>query len=87
MIEYVVAVHALGVGDPECEWFHTGKWNEDGSPEVKRTQVTIQPGTLFPVTRLQGGATEAQELIDLGAARLPEPQELAMLAMQQGAKR
>lgn len=77
------AVHRLGVTDPDVEMVATGQWGEDGSAIMKRSIKTINAGTLFPASLLEGGPAEIRRLIDLGAIRYPDATELALFERDQ----
>ena len=79
---HFVAVHKLGVADPDVEMIATGVWNPDGSPVMKKAGKSILAGTIFPATLLQGDA-EVQRLLDLGAIRPLDATEAALLERDQ----
>lgn len=72
------SLHRLGVTDPDVEMVATGQWAEDGTAIMKRAVKTIDAGTLFPASLLEGGPAEIRRLIDLGAIRYPDATELAL---------
>lgn len=78
------AVHRLGVTDPDVQMVATGQWAEDGTPIMKKSIKTINAGTLFPASLLEGGAGEIQRLMGLGAIRHPSAEELALFERDQG---
>jgi len=67
--QMLVAVHAIVVCDPDVEAVATGAWKDDGTPVMRRSTRKILPGAMFEVTALRGGQTEAEELVESGAAR------------------
>lgn len=77
------AIHRLGVSDPDVELVATGDWNPDGSPIMRKAVKSIPAGTLFPASLLEGGATEVQRLIELGAIRHPSATETALFEQNQ----
>lgn len=75
MTTEVIAVHRLGVSDPLAETEFTGRYHDDGSPIVRKASRTIMPGeTWTPPT-----ATELQQLLDCGAVRLPDADDVATM--------
>lgn len=80
----IVSIHALGITDPDAEFVTTGAWHPDGTPVMKKQIRILQPGTVFSVTWLNGGASEAHELIETGAARHLNDDELRIFTGSEG---
>lgn len=64
----LIAIHRLGVSVPGAELSHTGQYDENGEPILKKQTASIMPGEPWECDDPQ----EVRYLLDQGAVRLAD---------------
>lgn len=77
-----VAVHKLAVTDPNVQMTHTGCYDREGNPILRKSRFYVHPGEFFE-TETYFGADEMSSLLDGGAIRIPDEMELVLYEKQQ----
>lgn len=69
-----IAIHKLRLADPSGDMVHTGRFNASGDAIMTKSSRVVLSGQFFDLDDKVG----LDELIALGAARLPTPEEIAL---------
>lgn len=68
MTTKVIAIHRLTVSVPGADMIHTGRYNDEGEPILKKPSVAVMPGETWDCD----DPAEVRYLLDTGAVKLAD---------------